>query len=58
MTLLMRAQENREEGISHGEKMLAELINCLLADHRFADIPKVTTDEAYRQKLYKEYNIT
>jgi len=73
MTLLMRDQENREqgreegreegraegrkEGISHGEEMMAELINRLSADKRSAEILKVTTDKAYRQKLYEEYNI-
>jgi len=61
MTLLMRDQENREEGRvegrEEGEARLAELINRLSADHRSADILKATTDKTYRQKLYKEYNI-
>lgn len=57
MTLLMRDQENREEGIVQGEEKLSELIKKLIEDDRPSEIMKVTQDKQYRQTLYKEYRI-
>ena len=53
MTLLMRDKANQELG---EEKMLL-LIENLLSEKRFDDIPKIKESREYRQKLYKEYQI-
>lgn len=45
------------KGKRDGEQRLATLINKLLEANRADDIPKVTTDDDYRQKLYQEYGI-
>ena len=45
------------QGISQGEAMLGKLISCLISDGRTSDIEKVTTDEAARKELYKQYGI-
>lgn len=58
MTLLMRDQENIERGLEQGEKMMVELVRRLVEEQRTSDIVRVTKDKNYRQKLYKEYNIT
>jgi len=50
-------REGREEGYSLGEKKMAELNNRLLREKRTDDALRVSTDIAYRQKLYEEYNI-
>lgn len=57
MTLLMRDQENMEKGRKEGEERMSELIKRLIEDNRSSDIIKVTQDEKYRLKLYKEYYI-
>ena len=66
-------QEEREKGIQQGlqtgiqtgiqtgkvkgEEMMLELIQKLIENHRFEDIPLIKKDKAYRQRLYKEYGI-
>ncbi len=66
MTLLMRDQENIEKGIARGmekgksvgEEMMLMLIQKLVANNRFEDISKIKDNKEYRQKLYREYNIS
>lgn len=58
MTLLMRDQENIEKGKSVGEEMMLMLIQKLVDNNRFDDISKIRENKEYRQKLYKEYNIS
>lgn len=45
------------EGRQEGEEKLSNLMNLLYKEHRFEDIGHVASDEEYRQKLYKEFNI-
>ena len=47
----------REEGLAEGENRLSSLINLLLEKGLADDIPKVTTDRAYREELYKKYQL-
>lgn len=61
MTLLMRDQENQEigeeRGINKGEERMLMLIEKLIEEKRFDDIPKIRADKTYLQNLYLEYNI-
>ena len=65
MTLLMRDQENFEQGlkqgikqgIEEGEALLIALLRKLTEEKRFDDITKIQENENYRQELYKEYHI-
>ena len=62
MTLLMRDQENIEKGMekgkSVGEEMMLMLIQKLVDNNRFDDITKIKDNKEYRQRLYKEYDIS
>lgn len=62
MTLLMRDQENIEKGMekgqSIGEEMMLMLVQKLVDNKRFDDISKMKENKEYRQKLYREYNIS
>ena len=58
MTLLMRDQENIEKGKSVGEDMMLMLIQKLVVNNRFEDITKIKDNKEYRQRLYKEYDIS
>lgn len=50
-------REGKEEGLHEGEDRLLKLIQCL-TDNKQADlIPKITTDSAYREELYKKYGL-
>ncbi len=49
--------EGKIEGRIEGENLLARLINKLLSVGKGNDIPKVTTDQKYRQELYDQYGI-
>ena len=51
------AQENLSEGEKKGENKLGLLMKALFAAHRFEDADAATTDEAKRDKLYKEFGI-
>lgn len=61
LNLLEREREGEKRGEKIGEKIgekkLATLMNLLYKEHRFEDIGHVASDEEYRQKLYKEFNI-
>lgn len=46
-----------EEGMTKGEDYLALLTEKLLQDGRSDDLLKASTDKAYRNQLYHEYNI-
>ena len=52
---------SREEGIRIGEKRgevrLKVLCDHLLNDGRIEDLRKAVSDEAYTEKLYKEYGL-
>ena len=50
-------EEGKREGRQEGEEKLSNLMNLLYREHRFDDMGQVASDEEYRQKLYKEYNI-
>ena len=51
--------ENRgiEKGLALGEQRFATLVSKLLADERAGDLQKATSDETFRNNLYKEYGI-
>ena len=53
----MKYDLNLLEREREGEKRLATLMDLLYKEHRFDDMGQVASDEEYRQKLYKEYNI-
>lgn len=57
LNLLEREREGRKKGIKEGEKKLATLIDLLYKANRFEDMGHVASDEEYRKKLYKEFNI-
>ena len=46
-----------EEGIEKGENRLALLVGRLLDAGRIEDLKKVSYDEAYREKLLKEFGL-
>ncbi len=48
----------KAEGITEGEKKLADLIQKLLETGRNEDIARVTSDPLYRKRLYEEFQIT
>ena len=50
-------KEGRKEGIHEGETLLASLINKLLSLGRNDDVAKVTTDQAFREKLYLQFGL-
>lgn len=49
--------EGRIEGRLEGENQLMKLISALVADNRQDDISRLTSDPAYKEQLYKEYQI-
>ena len=49
--------QGHTQGLSEGENRLSSLINLLLEKGLADDIPKVTTDRAYREELYKKYQL-
>ena len=53
LNLLEREREGRKEG----EKKLATLMDLLYKANRFEDIGHAASDEEYKEKLYKEFNI-
>ena len=50
-------QEGIEQGTQQGVEKMNSLIKKLLEDHREDDIAKVTSDETYRNEMFKNYNI-
>ena len=45
------------KGIEEGQSILAMLINKLLAAGKTDDAMRVTTDEDFREELYRQYGI-
>lgn len=50
-------QQYAREQLGQGEALLASLLKFLLDSGKNEDISKVLTDEAYREKLYVEFNL-
>ncbi len=48
----------REEGIEEGKKKILLLSKMLLDDNRIDDLKRATDDEAYLEKLCREYSIS
>lgn len=63
MELLLRDErrEARKKGLAEGRAEGSKVINLLnkklLEDERMNDLQKSITDEAYQQKLLKEYSL-
>ena len=55
--LELREKRGLEEGVEQGKEQLSLLIQKLLEEDRLDDIKKVTTDAAYRELLFIEYNL-
>ena len=53
--------KGRKEGLYEGRKMEAErmgtLISRLIKDKRISDADRASTDAAYRESLYKEFDL-
>ena len=47
----------REEGRAEGEDRLARLMKLLFGQHRFEDAQRAATDAAFRDQLYREFQI-
>lgn len=54
LSMISYAEENGEK---KGEAKLGKLIKALLKEKRYSDIEKVTDDEEYREKMYKEFGM-
>ena len=57
MTQMDAEKRARNEGRTEGLAMMAKLISFLLRDGRSDDIARVSTDEAFREELLKEYGL-
>ena len=53
----MKYELNLLESKKEGEKKLATLMDLLYKANRFEDIGHAASDEEYKEKLYKEFNI-
>ncbi len=49
--------EGRAEGRVEGEDRLARLMKLLFGQRRFEDARRATTDAAFRDQLYREFQI-
>ena len=56
-----REKELREEGRQEGMSLMQEKINklnsYLVADQRYDDLSRSTSDPAYQEELFKEYHL-
>ena len=57
MTLLMRDQEMREEGLREGYNEINQLIEALISDNRLDDLKRSTVDGPFQEQLLREYGI-
>ena len=57
MTLLMRDQEMREEGLKEGHKEINQLIAALISDNRLDDLKRSAADGPFQEQLLREYGI-
>lgn len=56
--LLEEAHRRGEiKGEKKGEAKFGKLVSALLKENRYSDIEKVSSDEIYREELYKEFNM-
>ncbi|MBO5291760.1 MAG: hypothetical protein J6B10_01040, partial [Lachnospiraceae bacterium] len=49
--------EGKIEGKTEGENLFAALAQKLIADNLIDELTRATLDKAYRQELYKRYNL-
>lgn len=49
--------EGRNEGRNEGEDRLNRLYGCLISDKRFEDLERSIQEKAYRELLYKQYDL-
>ena len=49
--------KGKREGKEEGEQRILNLIQCLNQDNQAQLIPKITTDSAYREELYRKYGL-
>ena len=54
LSMISYAEENGEK---KDEVKLGKLVKVLLKEKRYSDIEKVTDDEEYREKMYKEFGV-
>lgn len=54
LSMISYAEKNGEK---KGEVKLGKLVKVLLKEKRYSDIEKVTDDEEYREKMYKEFGM-
>ena len=54
LSMISYAEENGEK---KDEVKLGKLVKVLLKEKRYSDIEKVTDDEEYREKMYKEFGM-
>lgn len=54
LSMISYAEENGEK---KGEVKIGKLVKVLLKEKRYSDIEKVTDDEEYREKMYKEFGM-
>lgn len=54
LSMISYAEENGEK---KSEVKLGKLVKVLLKEKRYSDIEKVTDDEEYREKMYKEFGM-
>lgn len=50
-------KEGREKGLEEGEEKMLSLVEKLMNDGRFDDIPKIREDKARRRELFEEYGM-
>ena len=50
-------QEGRREGCNEMAERMARLIQCLMKDNLTEDLLRITKDGAYREQMFKKYNI-
>ena len=48
-------EEGIKEGLAEGEKIIKDILNWLNQQNRNEDIIKAISDDAYMEKLKKEY---
>ena len=47
----------RRDGEREGQRKILTLMQKLFAQKRYADAEKASSDEAYREKLFQEFNM-
>lgn len=57
MFIELLLEEARRRGEIKGEAKFGKLVSALLKENRYSDIEKVSSDELYREELYKEFGM-